>query len=167
MMNGPKVRAWCFGLVALAPVLGCGPSEPNELDKLGTVRMTIKGQAFELWIADEWDEQLKGLMHVTAQQMAPLADGTQRGMIFVFNGEQTNSFWMKDTIIPLDIAYIGTDRKVVKIHTMAPLDTRPNQYPPGKPYRYTIELNAGVCGDIGMAAGDEVDIPAKLRRGSR
>jgi hypothetical protein len=141
---------------------GCSPTEPNELDQLGKVRMNIKGQAFELWIADEFDEHQKGLMFITAEQMAPLPDGTERGMIFVFGGEQLSSFWMRNTIIPLDIAYVGSDRKVVKTHNMAPLDERPNQYAPGAPYRYAIEVNGNRFRDLGLTAGDVLEIPESI-----
>lgn len=138
---------------------GCTPTEPNALDKLGKVNLSIKGKAFELWVADDYDEQLKGLMFITAQQMSPLADGTERGMIFVFDADTDNSFWMRNTIIPLDIAYISRDKKVVRTHTMAPLDERPNQYPPGGYYRYAIEVNGQRFAELGLKAGDTVDIP--------
>ena len=155
------VASWLLFLTA------CTPTEPNELDKLGKINMTIKGQAFELWIADESDEQLKGLMFVTAQQMAPLPDGTQRGMIFIFDADSTNSFWMRNTIIPLDIAYVSSDRKVVKVHTMAPLDERPNQYPPGTAYRYAIEVNANKFVDLGLRPGDVLELPENVLKRQR
>ncbi|MEK6676153.1 MAG: DUF192 domain-containing protein [Planctomycetota bacterium] len=141
---------------------GCVPNEPNELDKLGTVGLSIKGQAFELWIADESDEQLKGLMFVTSEQMAKLSNGTERGMIFAFDQEQSGSFWMRNTIIPLDIAYIDSTGKVIKMYTMAPLDERYNQYPPGAPYKFTIEVTANRFGELGLQTGDQVVIPANL-----
>jgi len=62
----------------------CAPKRAEELDKLGTVHLSIKGQPFELWIADGVSEQTQGLMFVSAERMAPLPDGTQRGMIFAF-----------------------------------------------------------------------------------
>lgn len=138
---------------------GCAPTEPNELDKLGTVTISIKGRPVQLWVADTDDERLKGLMFITAEQMAPLADGTDRGMIFVFEHDEMNSFWMKNTIIPLDIAYVASNGTVVTMHTMAPLDDRPNQYPPTSAYRYAIELNAHRFADLGLKKGDKIEIP--------
>ena len=149
------VLASTFGLAAIT---SCTPTEPNELDKLGTVDMTIGDQAFTLWVADSFDEQQRGLMEVTAEQMAPLPDGTQRGMIFVFDTSQRNSFWMRNTIIPLDIAYITSEGEVVSIYTMTPLDERPNQYLPAGAYRYAIEVNATVFD--GLSEGDILDIPS-------
>jgi len=156
-----------FGPSCLVFAVSCTPTEPNELDKLGKINLAIKGRPFELWIADESDEQLKGLMFITAEQMAPLPDGTERGMIFVFNSDQTNSFWMRNTIIPLDIAYIAADRKVVRTYTMAPLDERINQYPPGAPYRYVIEVNANRLVELGLQSGDTIDIPSQLSQKGR
>jgi hypothetical protein len=143
-------------------VMSCTPTEPNNLDKLPTVDMTIKGKPFRLWVADESEEQMRGLMFVTAEQMAPLPDGVERGMIFVFQRSQTNSFWMKNTIIPLDIAYLNADGAVVTTYTMAALDDRYNQYPPAAPYRYVIELNANRFVDLGVRAGDKLQIPSSL-----
>lgn len=149
-------------LLTAVPALllaSCTPTKPNELDKLGTVRMTIKEQPFRLWVADSFDEQQRGLMFVTTEQMAPLSDGTKRGMIFVFDHEQELSFWMKNTIIPLDIAYVDTAGRVVNTYTMAPLDDRIGRYPSRGASRYAIEVNADVLGELGVKAGDVLEIP--------
>jgi uncharacterized membrane protein (UPF0127 family) len=140
----------------------CSPTEPNELDQLGFVDMTIQGKDFRLWIADSTSETSKGLMFVTAEEMAPLANGTERGMIFVFGAEQRLSFWMRNTIIPLDIAYLNNEGEVVNTHTMAPLDDDLNKYPSGAPARFAIEVNAGLWEEIGLNTGDIVDIPDSI-----
>lgn len=150
------VLAMSLSFVGLA---SCAPSEPNDLDALGKVTMTIEEQTFELWIADNSTEQSRGLMFVTAEQMAPKEDGTERGMIFVFDRERHMSFWMKNTIIPLDIAYVDAAGKITATHTMAPLDTRVGQYPSVSPARFAIEVNAGVWERLGVEAGDTLQIP--------
>lgn len=144
----------------------CTPKRVEELDKLGTVRLSIKQQAFELWIADDASEQTQGLMFVTAERMAPLPDGTERGMIFAFDHERILTFWMKNTIIPLDIAYLDSSGKVVSTYTMAPLDERQGQYPSASPALYAIEVNAGVWERIGLRAGDTIEIPSAVRKRS-
>ena len=138
----------------------CSSKRVEELDKLGTVRLSIKQQLFELWIADDVSEQTQGLMFVTAERMAALEDGTERGMIFAFDRAHTLNFWMKNTIIPLDIAYLDSKGVVVATYTMAPLDERPGQYPSGAPAKYAIEVNAGVWDRIGLRSGDTVEIPS-------
>lgn len=145
----------------------CSPPKPEELDKLGTVDMSIRSGKFRLWIADDWPEQQNGLMFVTAERMAPLPDGTQRGMIFVFDSERELNFWMRNTIIPLDIAYLDKSGVVVATHTMAPLDERPGQYPSGKPAKYAIEVNAGVFADLGLKAGESITLPDSILKRRR
>ena len=140
----------------------CAPKRIEELEKLGTVRLSIKQQPFELWIADDITEQTQGLMFVTAERMSPLPDGTERGMIFAFDHEQALNFWMRNTIIPLDIAYLNSDGVVVATYTMAPLDERPGQYPSGSPAKYAIEVNAGVWDRIGLRPGDAIKIPSPV-----
>ncbi len=147
----------------------CTPSKPKGpegFDNLQKVRMTIRGQAFELWVADEPAVTTRGLMFVTREEMAPLPDGTERGMLFVFQYESRQSFWMKNTIIPLDIAYINSSGEVVSVHTMAPLDVRPGQYPSGSPAKYAIEVNANVFVDLGLESGDKVEIPVSALKRS-
>ena len=65
-----------------------------------------------------------------------------RGMLFVFKEEALHTFWMKDTFIPLDIAFIDSNHKIVDIQQMIPLDTR-ILYRPAKPAKYALEVNAG------------------------
>ena len=137
----------------------CKPTQLSALDQMETVDLTIKGQTFRLWIADSEPERQNGLMHVTKEQTAALPDGTQRGMIFIFQYDQQLSFWMKNTIIPLDIAYLTREGEVAGVYTMAPLDTRMQQYPSMGPARLAIEVNAQVFTQLGLADGDLIEIP--------
>jgi len=146
----------------VALLTGCAPTEPNQLDKLGTVPVTIKELRVRAWIADSQPEQEKGLMFVTAKEMEPLADATERGMLFIFDRDKHNGFWMKNTIINLDIAYINASGKIVQIYTMAALDERP--YLPRAPYRYALELREGTFERKGIVAGDHVEIPDSIRK---
>lgn len=160
--------AACILLSTLAAfnVASCAPTEPNALDKLGAVPVTIKQQPFSLWIADNNDERERGLMFVTSEQMADLPDGTKRGMLFIFDYEQHLSFWMKNTIIPLDIAYLDAAGVVVATYTMPPLDARFGQYRSGSPARFAIEVRAGVWSDLGVNVGDVITIPPEALKGT-
>ncbi len=154
-------------LVTTTAATSCTPTEPNELDTLGTVSFSIKDQPFLLWIADAPDERERGLMFVTSDQVVDLPDGTRRGMIFVFPSERGRSFWMKNTIIPLDIAYLDSKGTVVATHTMPPLDDRSGQYTSGSPARYAIEVNEDVWNEIGLRVGDTIAVPESLLDGVR
>ena len=131
----------------------------NDLDSMSTTQFSIGETEFQVWIANTNELREKGLMFIEAEQMQPLDDGTERGMLFIFDSERPLNFWMKDTIIPLDIAYTRSDGTIVKIHTMTPLDTRFNQYPSGEPARYALEVNAGVFAAKGISEGDIIEIP--------
>ncbi len=73
---------------------------------------------------------------------------------------------MKNVIIPLDIAYVGSDGIIVSTYTMAPLDDRQGRYPSGRPVRYAIEVNANVFARLGVGPGDHLDIPSSLLKRS-
>jgi uncharacterized membrane protein (UPF0127 family) len=119
-----------------------------------------------VWVADDDDERERGLMFVTAEEMAALPDGTERGMWFIFDAEQSarHGFWMKNTIIPLDIAFVRSDGRIVSIRTMAPRDTR--HYYPKAPYRFALEVNANTFSRLGIKEGDGIEIPKSLLKAS-
>jgi hypothetical protein len=146
-------------LAATVIVGSCSPSEPNALDKLGTVDLTLKGKLFRVWIADHEAEWERGLMFIKPEELAPLPDGTQRGMLFVYPYERRLNYWMKNTIVPLDIAYLTSDGVVLNSYTMTPLDERPFQYPSSGPARFALEINANVLSTLGVRGGDRIEIP--------
>ncbi len=103
-------------------------------------------------IADEPDEQAKGLMDRTAL-------GDDRGMLFVFPSEEDRSFWMKNTLIPLSIAYIDAEGRIVDIQDMKALDDDPPHYVSAKPARYALEVNKGFFDERGVKVGDRAELP--------
>jgi hypothetical protein len=86
-------------------------------------------------------------------------------MIFVFPFEQRLSFWMENTLIPLDIVFVDREGRIVSIHQMQPLDLR--QVPSAGPAMYAIELNQGTAARAGVKAGDMLQIPPQAAGGSR
>ena len=164
-MSSP-VRLWMWTVPVLAPLAcaGCSPSQPNALDQMPTDIVLIEDHAFKVWIARDSEEVERGLMFVTKEEMAPLEDGTERGMLFVFDYDRTTGFWMRNTIIPLDIAFIRADGTIITIHTMAPYDER--SYRPSEPYQYALEVNANVFSRLGIRSGDHVQIPESILKGS-
>ncbi len=139
---------------------GGSPGKRNDLNAMETAALSINGHRFSAWVARTPQQRELGLMQVAAQEMTPLPDGTERGMLFIFEQEQQLEFWMKNTIIPLDIAFLRSDGQIVKTYTMAPLETR--LYPSVMPAMMALEVNAGLWGRLGIAAGDTVQIPESL-----
>jgi uncharacterized membrane protein (UPF0127 family) len=132
-------------------------------------------------VADDDEERSCGLMHRTSMP-------DDRGMLFVFAQDgQMGGFWMRNTLIPLAIAYIGGDGRIVDILEMRPVPspgtpfkTADGQeivvpdgqqappgaawvtYPPRGAYRYAIEANKEWYARHGVAVGDRVDVSAAV-----
>jgi uncharacterized membrane protein (UPF0127 family) len=110
-------------------------------------------------IADTDAEWQTGLMGRTTLE-------GDAGMLFVFDQEQKLSFWMKDTLIPLSIAYIDAEGRIVDIQDMQPLDDIPPQYVSAEPARYALEVNQGFFKERSVTVGDMVELPGQGEEGS-
>jgi uncharacterized protein len=92
-------------------------------------------------------QQSLGLMY--RKELSAMA-----GMLFVFATTVEHPFWMKNTVLPLDMIFLGDDRKVVGIVKDAvPFTTSPRT--PGVPSRYVLEVNAGFSDKHGVKVGDQ------------
>jgi len=80
--------------------------------------------------------------------------GKDEGMLFIFEAEDYHSFWMKNTLIPLSIAFIDRDGRIVWMTDMKPL-TLDSHVPP-KPILFVLEMNKGWFSKNGIKAGDGV-----------
>ncbi len=96
-------------------------------------------------IADTPELRARGLMHREA-----LAE--DHGMLFIFEQDVQVPFWMKDTLIPLSIAFIAADGTIVDIKDMQPLDL--SLVYSQAPYRYALEVNQGFFAAHGIGIGD-------------
>ena len=103
-------------------------------------------------IADSLSEQARGLMYRKSL-------GEDRGMLFVYRREQPLSFWMKNTRIPLSIAYIDSKGRITDILDMKPLDDQPPHYTSSEPVQYALEVNQGFFDEHGVKVGDHAELP--------
>jgi uncharacterized membrane protein (UPF0127 family) len=76
------------------------------------------------------------------------------GMLFIFESEGYHAFWMKNTLIPLSIAFIDKGGRIVKITNMKPLTLK--SHPPPKPILFALEMNKGWFSANRIKAGDMV-----------
>lgn len=92
----------------------------------------------------------------------------EAGMLFLFPDDTSTGFWMKDTLIPLSIAFLAADGTVLEVLDMEPCEADPcPTYSPGVSYRAALEVNEGRFDDLGLAGtGWRVDVPAELQAGS-
>ncbi|GBU29078.1 hypothetical protein R84B8_02642 [Treponema sp. R8-4-B8] len=100
-------------------------------------------------IAKTQEERNKGLMYRKSLQ-----DGW--GMLFVFESDDVLSFWMKNTLIPLSIAFIAYDGKIIDIKDMYPHDT--NSVKSSRSARYALEAPQGWFSRVSVNVGDTVKI---------
>ena len=127
--------------------------------KSDTVQVTINKVPFALEVADTPAKQELGLMNRTTMDK-------DHGMLFVFDAPGDYAFWMKNTLIGLDIIYLASDGTVVDIHTRKPLDETPMG--PAAPAQFVIELNSGRAAAIGLTKGTKIELPPDcLKRAGR
>ena len=90
--------------------------------------------------------------------------GEHDGMLFVYPSPHVLQFWMKDCYFPLDIAFIGPDRKIVAIETMACEADRAGRaiYSSPVPAQWALEIGAGQFSRLGIKAGDRAEFSAGI-----
>jgi uncharacterized membrane protein (UPF0127 family) len=115
----------------------------TEVD-METIELEINGKTFTIYVAQEPEDREAGLQNV---HNLPYDEG----MIFVFEEPQTVGFWMKDTVIPLDIIYIDEYFEVKEVQHGVPLDETINEV---ENIQFVLELNA----ESGVKVGDEIDL---------
>lgn len=109
-------------------------------------------QRFHVEVADDPEEQSKGLMF--REKMAMSA-----GMLFVFPQEKHATFWMKNTLLPLDMIFADAEGRVTRVHSAAvPLDE--TMIDGGEGVRFVLEINAGLAAPMGIEPGAVLRHPA-------
>lgn len=113
----------------------------------------LNHERFSVELADTADKRALGLMYRYS-----LPD--DHGMLFIFPGETTRSFWMKNTRIALDILYFDSNLALVSVAENTP-PCRSAQcpvYPSKGPAKYVLELNAGKAAELGVKSGDVLEL---------
>jgi len=134
-----------FSGAALAGAGGCASDRLDIRGDWGEARFSVE-------IADTPQTQAQGLMF---RESLPAA----HGMLFVYERPGSPAFWMKNTLIPLDMLFVTPDGRVQHVHPMAvPGDLTP--IPGGDGVLAVLEIRGGLAGAIGIAPGDEMRHPA-------
>ena len=137
-----------MALVLALSFVGCA----HSLDK---VVLRTAGQEITAEVARTETEREHGLMGRTR------LDPTE-GMIFVFDMDQHLEFWMKDTPLPLSIAFISTEGKILEIQDMQPFELKTIRSRFSA--RYALEMNQGAFQKLGIAEGDVITFPPGFAR---
>ena len=144
----PFYRILLSFLLFFLIISGC---KAQRIVKLETLDLALEGSGHSVVIKTEIartsEEKSRGLMFRTE-----LADG--EGMLFVFERDDFLSFWMKDTLIPLSIAFILTDGRITEIRDMEPGNLNPVRS--NRSVRYALEVPQGWFSRVNIVVGDRL-----------
>jgi uncharacterized membrane protein (UPF0127 family) len=109
-----------------------------------------------VWLADSQELRNKGLMRITDPDL-----GGKAGLVFRFDTDTTAGFWMKDTFLPLSIAWFDRTGDFVSSTSMEPCPADSQScpsYPPAGPYRLALETMEGRLTELGLEPGSRVEL---------
>ena len=130
-----------------ANILSCTPIQKMETKELLITRASGDSVKITVEIAKTDEERRQGLMF-----REELLDG--EGMLFVFERDARHSFWMKNTLIPLSIAFISSDGEIIEIKDMQPHNE--DSVAPSRMVRYALEVPQGWFDRAGIKPGDTI-----------
>jgi uncharacterized membrane protein (UPF0127 family) len=152
-MNGQWIRRLSLGLALLVALPGMATALETFARSALVVQTAGGGNyRFSVEVAQTPGQQAQGLMF--RETMA--ADA---GMVFVYASPQPVAFWMKNTLIPLDMLFVGVDGRVVNIHERAVPGVL-DGIPSAGPVTAVVEINGGMAARLGIRPGDRVVFPA-------
>jgi uncharacterized membrane protein (UPF0127 family) len=134
---------WLFPLILVSA--GC-----DGTPKLKTIKLDLAGTEFTVEVADTQETRARGLMF---RKSMP----ENAAMLFVFERDGQQSFWMENTDIPLSLAYISRAGEIREIFDMTPRSRR--TVPSTFSVRYALEVNQGVFQKLGIEPGYRIVIP--------
>jgi uncharacterized membrane protein (UPF0127 family) len=135
----------------LMVALACSACAATPALAPATPSVDLRGHRFSVEVAATPAEQMHGLMDRTSMP-------ADHGMLFVFPSAEPRTFWMKDTLIPLDMLFFDEAHRLVTVHADVPpckADPCP-LYASNAPARYVLELNAGTAAKLGLRKGDVI-----------
>ena len=139
--------ASAFALALLLVLAGCSA-------KLERVPVTVGSAVFTVEVARTDAQRERGLMRRRSL-------GSREGMLFVFEADQRLKFWMKDTWVPLSIAFLSSEGRILQIEDMEPLSLKSIRSRLSA--RYALELPRGAFAEVGASEGDTLTLPEGLR----
>lgn len=145
MMSLPRALVLAF----LVAFVGCGNGAPPAVPgaQLPVGWLTVDGHRITVELARDPEQRSRGLMF--RDSLPP-----DHGMLFLFERDEVQTFWMRNTKLPLSIAYADRHGRIVRIADLEPFDERP--VTSIAPARYALEMNRGWFAAHGVAAGDVI-----------
>lgn len=115
--------------------------------KLATTPLTAGMHVIQAELAQTPTQQMIGMMHRRTM-------GPNEGMLFIYDEAHRLCFWMRNTVLPLTIAFIGDDGRIVHLADMKPLDE--SSHCTTEPVRFALEMNQGWFAKRGLKKGDRL-----------
>jgi len=134
-------------------ILAAAQAQDTAQPPLPAIKLGIRGKTITAEVADEPREQVMGLMF--REKLSP-----DSGMLFIMSPPRRASFWMKNTVLPLSIAYINPSGVIVEIHDLQPHDEKP--VPSAFPnIAFALEMEQGWFTENRILPGDRLSgLPA-------
>ena len=123
----------------------------------GKIQIEFANKSLKVEFADTFEERALGLMHRKS-----LCEDC--GMLFQFESERIGSIWMKNTFVPLDLAYITVDGVIVDIKALKPHDL--TSVTSSKAVLFALEMNQGWFAKNGIKEGDKISIDGRVKQAS-
>lgn len=127
-------------------------------------KITVGGKTITAEIAESNEQLQRGLMFRTKM-------GADEGMLFIFPDQETRSFWMKNTFLPLSIGFFDEGKILVDIQDMAPvkseMETTPPSYVSAKPAKYALEMNQGWFAKNKIAVGAKFEMNSHSKKSAK
>ena len=149
-------RGWVRWILVIALVASAfAVATFSAADDCDETRATVSGEwgraHFTVVLADDPTERARGLMFVESLPML-------EGMLFVYPEPQAVTFWMKNTLIPLDMLFVGPDGTILSLHENAiPHDE--TTISGGEGVKAVLEINGGMARRLGITVGDRLHHP--------
>ena len=150
------LAAWglLIGLGGAAPMVLAQTDAPAPQPRLPTVEIQAGMHRIRAELADEPALRMKGLM--MRERL-----GQNEGMLFAFADKAVHCFWMRNTLIPLSIAFLDDEGTIVNIADMSPKTDQ--SHCPVQPVRFALEMDRGWFAARGLGAGAKLSSPTAFK----
>ncbi|MFY9233955.1 MAG: DUF192 domain-containing protein [Fimbriimonadaceae bacterium] len=140
------------------PQLAAKPSSQRmyDLKDFETVNLELNGNTIKAWVADNTFKITEGMMWLSDDEVKP-----DEAMLFVMPAAAPQSFWMRNTLIPLDLVFLSEQGRVLNVVQGKPLDEATKLRSKGAAM-YVIELKQGTAKRMGVSPGQVVEIPSVI-----
>ena len=140
-----------FVIILLIFLISCARNINKNINEI-IINNGNKLMKINVEIADDNEKRIRGLMFREKLN-------ENEGMLFIFGDESYQTFWMKNTLIPLDIIFIDKDFKIINIERAVPCKQEPCAlYRSAKPAEYILEVNGNFTIKNKVKAGDRIAI---------